>query len=534
MGGQLDLGKAKITDVKQDITFAIGKDGNAIIELNKDEAITINGVVYTGGEDGGTITIDPIEKNEVTGVEGINITVSEDKLTEDFNYVILPGQSVTIGKYVYTAPKDGNWGDVTIWGRGKNTDEEGIEKALNPAIVIKNANGTVDVALSENQETATTYTAANENTMFAMSADDTDTTKVELLDNSAEANSALKFTDTEAYVVNGVAYQAQTVTNAETGEEKAVAYTVAYGKVTNDDESVSNRNTVSVDNGSKIIVTMNTGNSIQVNDKSVTATNNGASIIIDNSDSENADVITGNRSNLTEIKNDKGAVTGYEVRKRSSSGGGSSSTISYTVKFDTNGGSELKNISVKNGQTIGTITAPTKNGYVFTGWYSDKELTKPYEDETKVTASTTLYAGWKVDPIRQLVFTIDKKDATIFGQTKSNDVAPKIVKDRTMLPARFVAENLGAKVEWNGQKQLVTITGKNLQTGKDVTILITIGSDTATVNGESVKLDSPAFIENNRTYTPVRFISEELGASVEWYEATRQVIITKALDSEEK
>ena len=537
-GGQINLGGAEITDVKQDTTFAIGEDGYAIIELAEGASITINGAVYVGGEDGGKITIDPIEKNEVTGVEGINITVDEDRLTKDFNYVILPGQSVTIGKYVYTAPKDGIWGDVTIRGRG--ADENG--KFFTPAVVIKNANGTVDVALSENPETTTTYTAENANTWFAMSADDTDTTKVELLDNGADAKSALKFTDTKSHVVNGVTYQAQTVKDAETGEVKAVAYTVTYGEktetVTNPDGSEEittvNSNTVSVDAGSKIIVTMNTGNSIQVNDKSVTATNNGASIIIDSTDSENANAITGNRSNLTEIKDEDGNVTGYEARRRSSGGGSSSSASSYTVKFDTNGGSELKNISVKNGQAIGTIAAPTKNGYVFDGWYSDKELTKKYDDETKVTASTTLYAGWKVDPVRQLVLTIGNKDATVFGQTKSNDVAPKIVNDRTMLPARFVAENLGAKVEWNGEKQLVTITGKNLQTGKDVTMLITIGGEYAVVNGENIKLDSPAFVENDRTYTPVRFISEQLGADVEWDEATQQVIITKALASEEK
>ena len=96
-----------------------------------------------------------------------------------------------------------------------------------------------------------------------------------------------------------------------------------------------------------------------------------------------------------------------------------------------------------------------------------------------------------------------------------------------MLPARFVAESLGAVVEWNGDKQLVTIKGKNLKTNEDVTILITIGAEYAVVNGENVKLDSPAFIENDRTYTPIRFISEHLGASVEWLENEQKVIITK-------
>ena len=110
---------------------------------------------------------------------------------------------------------------------------------------------------------------------------------------------------------------------------------------------------------------------------------------------------------------------------------------------------------------------------------------------------------------------------------QQHDVAPKIVNDRTMLPARFVAENLGADVSWDGDKELVTIQGKNLKTSEDVTILITIGAEYAVVNGENVKLDSPAFIENDRTYTPIRFISERLGASIEWNEETQQVIITK-------
>lgn len=220
------------------------------------------------------------------------------------------------------------------------------------------------------------------------------------------------------------------------------------------------------------------------------------------------------------------ALTAKFERDRSSRGGGGGSSSAYTIKFNTNGGSELKNISVKSGRSIGTITEPKKDGYIFTGWYSDKELTKSYNKDEKVTASATLYAGWKIDPVRQLILTIGKKDAAVFGKTKSNDVAPKIVNGRTMLPARFVAESLGAVVAWNAEKQEVTIKGKNAK-DEDITILIYIDSDIAYVNDEQFKLDSPAFIENDRTYTPVRFISEQLGASVEWNEADKTVTITK-------
>lgn len=77
---------------------------------------------------------------------------------------------------------------------------------------------------------------------------------------------------------------------------------------------------------------------------------------------------------------------------KSGSSGGSGSSGSFTVRFDTNGGSSVKNISVKRSGTVGNIEEPKKDGFVFNGWYSDKELTKPYKAEDKITASMTLYA----------------------------------------------------------------------------------------------------------------------------------------------
>ena len=215
--------------------------------------------------------------------------------------------------------------------------------------------------------------------------------------------------------------------------------------------------------------------------------------------------------------------------KRSSGGGGG--TTRYTVSFDTNGGNKISSERVKRNGTLTEPTTPTKDGFDFAGWYTDKELKTKYDFSAKVTKSMTLYAAWaekKTDNSKnQIILTIGKKDASVFGKIKTNDVAPKIVNDRTMLPARFVAENLGADVSWDGDKELVTIQGKNHKTSEDITILIYIGSDIAYVNGKEIKIDSAAFIENDRTYTPVRFISEELGASVKWIETEQKVVITK-------
>lgn len=208
---------------------------------------------------------------------------------------------------------------------------------------------------------------------------------------------------------------------------------------------------------------------------------------------------------------------------RRSSGGGGGSTY-YTVKFDTNDGTKVSDQRIKRNAVAKAPEAPTKDGFTFEGWYTDKELTKEYDFAAKVTKSITLYAKWtEIDKTKsQIILTIGNKVAKVFGEDMANDVAPKIVNDRTMLPARFVAESLGAKVEWDDTAPgIVTITKD------DVKIVIYICEEYAVVNGEKVKLDSPAFIENDRTYTPIRFISEELGASVEWLPETQQVVISK-------
>jgi len=58
-----------------------------------------------------------------------------------------------------------------------------------------------------------------------------------------------------------------------------------------------------------------------------------------------------------------------------------------------------------------------------------------------------------------------------------------------------------------------------------MSIVIYIGQAFALVNGEPVQLDAPAFIQNGRTYLPVRFISENLGAVVTWDDTAKTVTI---------
>ena len=205
------------------------------------------------------------------------------------------------------------------------------------------------------------------------------------------------------------------------------------------------------------------------------------------------------------------------TKKRSSSSG--ATTRTYTAQFDTNGGSAVDKVKTDKNGKIERPADPTKEGYIFVGWYSDSKLTKPFDFSAELTANSTLYAKWKEN--NEIILTIGSRKISVFGREIQNDVAPKIVNDRTMLPIRIVAESLGGTVTWNGELQRVTI-----QKGADV-ILITIGADTAYVNGTAVKLDAAAFVENGRTYLPLRFISETLGAQVVWNEAEKTVTITK-------
>jgi hypothetical protein len=75
---------------------------------------------------------------------------------------------------------------------------------------------------------------------------------------------------------------------------------------------------------------------------------------------------------------------------------------------------------------------------------------------------------------------------------------------------RFVSEALGAKVEWNQDKQEVTIKDN------DTIINLSIGSNDIFINGEAEKMDTKAIIKEDRTFVPLRFVSEALDCNVTW------------------
>ena len=79
--------------------------------------------------------------------------------------------------------------------------------------------------------------------------------------------------------------------------------------------------------------------------------------------------------------------------------GGGSSSSKNTLTFETNGGSALSAISGSNGTTIDLSKyVPTRPGYIFAGWYSDKDLTMAVS-QVKLLKDATVYAKWTEETI---------------------------------------------------------------------------------------------------------------------------------------
>lgn len=86
----------------------------------------------------------------------------------------------------------------------------------------------------------------------------------------------------------------------------------------------------------------------------------------------------------------------------------------YTVTFDSQGGSQVDSQTVSHGGTVTEPTAPTYEGYTFGGWYTEADCTTEYDFTTAVTESLTLYAKWKDVTCPTGEITVDKSKWNTF------------------------------------------------------------------------------------------------------------------------
>lgn len=123
---------------------------------------------------------------------------------------------------------------------------------------------------------------------------------------------------------------------------------------------------------------------------------------------------------------------------------------------------------------------------------------------------------------------------TIFynGMEKQFQPAPQLVNDRVLVPMRAIFEALGAEISWDAGsstaiafkdgKYVAVQVGSKVGVMADATL---VGGKYQLRNSRNAKLDAAPITVNSRTMVPLRFVSEALGADVQWFGNTSQIFI---------
>lgn len=108
----------------------------------------------------------------------------------------------------------------------------------------------------------------------------------------------------------------------------------------------------------------------------------------------------------------------------------------WVVAFHTDGGSEVAEQLVKNDQYAKKPAEdPTKEGYLFAGWYADKDCTQPFDFEnTAITGKTTVYAKWTLvwSPMEKACYKLTLADCTAEVDGKEVESGAYVQADKTV------------------------------------------------------------------------------------------------------
>lgn len=133
----------------------------------------------------------------------------------------------------------------------------------------------------------------------------------------------------------------------------------------------------------------------------------------------------------------------------------------YTVTFDSKGGSAVKPVKANAGATITAPTAPTKDGFVFAGWYESADGGVTLSDTEFVFAymparSFTLYAKWATADIKGKTF--NKVDAIV--EWESEAVKKALLKEMEMTEEQYNQFVAASKItfEFTADKNTATVT----------------------------------------------------------------------------
>lgn len=146
-------------------------------------------------------------------------------------------------------------------------------------------------------------------------------------------------------------------------------------------------------------------------------------------------------------------------------------------------------------------------------------------DETDAdTADKTPADGHPSDPIRvdnSVKLTLNSKQATFLGSQMQIDVAPFATNNTTMLPLRFIAQDiLKADVDWDNTTNIVKVT----RHGAGITIVLDSGKVYS--DGQLYSMSVAPMVKDNRTLVPLRLITELMYCTVDYNKADQSILIT--------
>lgn len=125
------------------------------------------------------------------------------------------------------------------------------------------------------------------------------------------------------------------------------------------------------------------------------------------------------------------------------------------------------------------------------------------------------------EPDGQTTVTVTvNNDAVQFDKSQM----PMMIGGRVMVPLRGVVEKLGGSIQYEPKSKVIT----GAQPDVEKQFRLRVGSNDSLVNGKPMNLDAPPRVVRGITYVPLRFVSEALGAEVEWNPATHAVTIMAA------
>ena len=217
----------------------------------------------------------------------------------------------------------------------------------------------------------------------------------------------------------------------------------------------------------------------------------------------------------------------------SSGGGGGSSVTKYgvTISDSKNGAVTASAAKAETGDKV-ILTPKADEGYALdkiTAKDKDGKEVKLKAEKDGTYSFTMPKGGVTVDTTfkqaegtastdkpaaatKTIILQIGSTAVIVDDQAIINDVAPVIRNDRTLVPIRVITEALGGQVAWNEAAKEVTLTVN----GKEIKM---------TIGKALEKYGVAPVIIGGRTFVPVRFVADELGAVTTWDDATKTVTI---------